>query len=75
MYANDDVVAIAQVRDKGGLLRCQMWARNASGWSNSASAYRVMYDGEGGTEVSKESANDVIRNWRIESDSQSGFFL
>jgi hypothetical protein len=63
MPNSEDVVSIARLKRTPGALCCERWARSEPGWKSVPSLFTLIYDGEGGAEISEGEALGMIHKW------------
>lgn len=56
-------MSVARMMSQPGYLLLERWAASEPGWVQVPSLYRLLHDGESGTEVTEDLAFVIIKRW------------
>jgi hypothetical protein len=63
--SRNGVVSVARITCCLGAIHCERWAKSEPGWRSVPSLFGLLYDGEGGIEITEMEAVEIIESWRI----------
>ena len=66
-----NVVSVARMTWRPGFLLFVRWAESDLKWAQVPSLFRLLHDGEGGTEITEMEALEIVQRWGSASSRSS----